>query len=171
MAGRGARSDRGSVRGALVDEFTHVITGGTTRNRVLKQSPALSGRCSALCRRQETGRHSGRGRGTGCLFGRTRHVSPPVRTVQRAAPEPAVLRPPGAAILVIGTQPTLGRELAFRKNGYVWRQSPVAAIARYPPFCRRLCFPVRAVRRAQIGVICISSGTVVENTRSYCTWG
>jgi hypothetical protein len=36
MAVRGARSDQGNVRGALVDEFTHVITGGTTRNYVLK---------------------------------------------------------------------------------------------------------------------------------------
>jgi hypothetical protein len=54
MAGRGARSDRGNVRGALVDEFTHVITGGTTRNRVVKQSSTLLGRCSALCRRRTT---------------------------------------------------------------------------------------------------------------------
>ena len=77
MAGRGARSDRGNVRGALVDEFTHVITGGTTRNCVLKQSSTLLGRCSALCRRREADRHRGRGRGTGCLFGRTRHERPP----------------------------------------------------------------------------------------------
>src|SRR5690242_3891846 len=55
MAGRGARSNRGNVHGALVDEFTHVITGGTTRNCVLKQSSTLLGDCSALCRRQETG--------------------------------------------------------------------------------------------------------------------
>src|SRR6185312_15956156 len=53
MAGRRARSDRGNVRGALVDEFTHVITCGTTRNCVLKQSSTLLGRCSALCRRLE----------------------------------------------------------------------------------------------------------------------
>jgi len=56
MAVRGARSDQGNVRGALVDEFTHVITGGTTRNYVLKQSSTLLGRCSVLCQRQETGR-------------------------------------------------------------------------------------------------------------------
>jgi DNA-binding CsgD family transcriptional regulator len=49
--------DRGSVR--LVDDFTHVITGGTTRNYVLKQSSTLLGRCSARCRRREAGRHSG----------------------------------------------------------------------------------------------------------------
>ena len=151
MAGRRARSDRGNVRGALVDEFTHVITGGTTRNCVLKQSSTLLGRCSALCRRREADRHSGRGRGTGCLFGRTRHESPPVRTVQRTAPEPAVLRSPGAARLVIGTQPILGRELAFRKSGYVWRQSPVAAIARYPPYARLLRFRPRSAQACRRG--------------------
>ena len=43
MAGRGARSERGNVRGALVDEFTHVIPGGTTRNCVLKQHRGADG--------------------------------------------------------------------------------------------------------------------------------
>jgi len=60
MSVRGARSDQGNVRGALVDEFTHVISGGTTRNYVLKQSSTLLGRCSARCQRQETGRRSRR---------------------------------------------------------------------------------------------------------------
>ena len=92
MAGRGARSDRGNVRGALVDEFTHVITGGTTRNCVLKQSSTLLRRCSAQCRRREAGRHSGCGRGTGCLFGTNAAREPQARTVQRTAPE-LVLRP------------------------------------------------------------------------------
>ena len=39
MVGRGARSDRGNVRGALADEFTHVITRVAMRNRVLKREP------------------------------------------------------------------------------------------------------------------------------------
>ena len=43
MAGRGARSERGNVSGALVDEFTHVIPGGTTRNCVLKQHRGADG--------------------------------------------------------------------------------------------------------------------------------
>ena len=90
MAGRGARSDRGNVRGALVDEFTHVITGGATRACVLKQSSTVLRRCSARCRRWEADRHGGRGCGTGCLFGRMRHRSPQVRTAQRTAPEPAL---------------------------------------------------------------------------------
>jgi hypothetical protein len=109
MAGRGARSDRGDVRGALVDEFTHVITGGTTRNCVLKQSSTVLGRCRALCRGREAGRRGHR------LF--------------RALP--------GTARLVIGTQPVLGRELAVRQNGYVWRRtslpkSPAACCTAVP---------------------------------------
>jgi hypothetical protein len=43
MAGRGARSERGNVRGALVDEFTHVIPGGITRNCVPKQYRGADG--------------------------------------------------------------------------------------------------------------------------------
>ena len=46
MAGPGARSDRGNVRGALADEFTHVITPAM-RNRVLKQNSTVLRRRSA----------------------------------------------------------------------------------------------------------------------------
>jgi hypothetical protein len=60
MAVRGARSDQGNVRGALEDEFTHVITGGTTRNYVLKQSSTLLGRCSPCVKGRKPAAGSGR---------------------------------------------------------------------------------------------------------------
>jgi hypothetical protein len=137
MAGRGARSDRGNVRGALVDEFTHVITGGTTRNCVLKQSSTLLRRCSALCRGGRPASTAAAGAAPDA-YSDERGTRAPRRELYSGRRQNRLFcAPRERPDSLSARRPVLGRELAFRKNGYVWRQSPVAAIARYPPIWRQ----------------------------------
>jgi len=157
MAGRGARSDRGNVRGALVDEFTHVITGGTTRNCVLKQSSTLLRRCSAQCRRREAGRHSGCGRGTGCLFGTNAAREPPGENCTADGARTAVLRPRerpdslsarspySAGNSLSGRTVTYGDSRQSRPSRDIRRSGRNTSRARISPI------------RLQIGVICASA--------------